>query len=102
MMIMGGMAGGQAMMFEAVSYALAFLLLVLIPRIWLYYNFQMRAMEIAAPDIRQAICAHLYGGREYRPPFRHDLGTDLQMILDLTRWRFRDFFPGFINEEERR
>jgi hypothetical protein len=99
-MFMDVLAGEHFMMIENSCYALASLLALLIMRIWYYYKFQMRAMEIAAPLIRKAICAHLYAGSEFRFPFRYGLKTELRMIFDLTRWRFRDFFPGLADEEE--
>jgi hypothetical protein len=91
-------AGEQSVMLGNGCYALAALLALLIMRIWYYYKFQMRAMEAAAPLIRKAICAHLYAGREFRLPFHYDFKTELQMILDLSKWRFRDFFPGLTDE----
>jgi hypothetical protein len=99
-MLLEALAGEQPVMIENGCYAVAALLALLILRIWYYYKFQMRAMEIAAPLIRKAICAHLYAGSEFRFPFRYGLKTELQMILDLSKWRFRDFFPGLADEEE--
>jgi hypothetical protein len=94
------LAGEQPLIMENGCYALAVLLVLLILRISRYYKYQLRALEIATPLIRKAVCAHLYAGREFRFPFRYGIKTDLQMIFDLTKWRFQDFFPSLAEEEE--
>lgn len=84
---------GWSFSFANVSFAVVVLLMLAMARIWIFYRFQMRAIQLIAPRIRKAKCRQLYGHRVSVPVFRLSLRGDLRMIFDLSKWRFRDFYP---------
>jgi hypothetical protein len=92
-------AGELALIIENVGYAAALLMILAVARIWIFYRFQMRAIESIVPLIRKAKCRQLYGGSGSLPVFRIGFRADLGMIFDLGKWRFRDFYPDLGEEE---
>ena len=97
-MIFSG-AGELALFIENIGYAAALLMVLAVVRIWIFYRFQMRAIESIVPLIRKAKCRRLYGGSSSFPVFRIGFRADLGMIFDLGKWRFRDFYPDLDEEE---
>lgn len=87
------------LLFEDVGYTIAALLVLAMVRIWIFYKFQVRAIELVAPLIRRAKCRQLYGDGGSAPFFRLSFRDDLRMIFDLSKWRFQDFYPNLEQEE---
>ncbi|MDA8163750.1 MAG: hypothetical protein M0017_01770 [Desulfobacteraceae bacterium] len=94
-------AGEPSLFIENVCLAAALLMVLAVARVWIFYRFQMRAIESLAPLIRKARCRQLSGGGGSFPAFRISFRADLGMIFDLGKWRFRDFYPDLHEEEYR-